>query len=152
MHYAFSRLELQESKTRFYSVVENISRTNHIFLRRFIYSSGGRRLIRGKIEEASEHWFDDWEKIGIDMRSIIHSKYYWQDFEVLRYFHKYGTWKFWLDDIWNFDWEACRVYATSIDITDIPKLPICIPPRIIILLLKTLDILYEKISYLKNSF
>jgi hypothetical protein len=43
--------------------------------------------VKRKFLPLSPDWFTGWEKLGIDMQTIIRQKYYWQDFEVLQYFH-----------------------------------------------------------------
>jgi glycosyltransferase involved in cell wall biosynthesis len=129
LHYGLTRMSSQISKMRFYSVLENVFSTTSVFLRRLVYSSNKDYKTLGKLESSPKEWFTGWEQLGIDMFTIQNQKYYWYDYEVLRYFHKYGTQKFWLDDIWNFDWESFRVYAQSIGVTDIPNKKLSFPPR-----------------------
>ncbi|MBE9049033.1 glycosyltransferase family 2 protein [Nostocales cyanobacterium LEGE 11386] len=120
MHYALARLDAQSSKLRLYSVIENVLEVGHAIGRRSRYSSKVCYLSLGKLEPAPDEWFTGWEERGIDMHTIIKQKYYHYDFEVLRYFHKYGMRRFWMEDIWRYDWESCRQYAQSLGISDIP--------------------------------
>jgi glycosyltransferase involved in cell wall biosynthesis len=133
VHYSMIRPGNQASKFRFYSVVENILSTGFVLTRRKKYDSN--KLFMGysklQLSPSPSEWFTAWEELGIDMKTTINQKYSWQDFEVLKYFHKYGVRRFWLDDIWGFDWEACRLYAKSIGMTDIPDRKISGPPKII---------------------
>ncbi|HYW20100.1 MAG TPA: glycosyltransferase family 2 protein [Nodularia sp. (in: cyanobacteria)] len=127
MHYALTRLDAQASKLRLYSVIENVLEVGHPIGRRSRYPSKPDYLSLGKVETAAQEWFTGWEERGIDMHTIIKQKYYHYDFEVLRYFYKYGIQRFWMEDIWAYDWEACRQYAQSIGMTNIPDYQI---PRI----------------------
>jgi glycosyltransferase involved in cell wall biosynthesis len=115
LHYALTRLDAYESRTRFYSVVENVLGTSNVFQRRRSYagnyafaSSANLEEAGGRIQPTPPEWLKGWEDLGVDMRTIPTSRYYWHDFEVLRYFHRYGAERFWLENIWNFDWNACR--------------------------------------------
>ncbi len=154
LHYGLTRLDGQRSKVRFYSMVENTLKTNRAFSRRFMYSSHVDYRSRGNLEKCPKEWFEKWETLGIDMFSIPHYKYYWQDFEVLKYFKQYGTSKFWLDDIWDFDWEGFRLYAQSKDVKNIPESSIQPPPKAVLLGMRVLDSFYRSTlsarSYLKQ--
>jgi glycosyltransferase involved in cell wall biosynthesis len=152
LHYGLIRLDGQRSKARFYSIVENIFNTNHFLLRRFVYSSNIDYPKRGKLEKSPKEWFKQWEEVEIDMFSISHASYYWQDFEVLKHFNRHGTPKFWLDDIWDFDWEACRIYAKAANIDNIPSSPIKRPIKGIMLILGLLDSFYKKFLFVKLFF
>ncbi len=124
IHYGITRLDAHASKLRLYSVIENVLEVGHFIGRRSRYPSKPDYLSMGKLETAAQEWFTGWEERGIDMHTIIKQKYYHYDFEVLRYFHKYGIQRFWMEDIWAYDWEACRQYAQSIGMSNIPDYPI----------------------------
>ncbi len=132
LHYGLTRKSGQDAKMRFYSVLENAFKTNSLVTRRQVYAANKNYLNIGELKLSEAEWFTYWEKSGIDMYTILHQKYYWYDFEVLKYFKKYGYHRFWLDDIWKFDWEACRFYAQSIGITKIPEQKIFVPPKLVI--------------------
>jgi glycosyltransferase involved in cell wall biosynthesis len=125
MHYALTRLDAHASKIRMYSVIENVLGVGNTIGRRSRYTSKQDYLKLGNVEIAPNEWFTSWEEQGIDMHTILKQKYYSYDFEVLHYFHKYGLHRFWMEDIWKFDWEACRQYAKSQGMLDIPdyKIP-----------------------------
>ncbi|RCJ29598.1 family 2 glycosyl transferase [Nostoc minutum NIES-26] len=120
LHYAVTRLEAHASKIRMYSVIENVLGVGNAIARRSRYTSKQDYLKLGKVETAPKEWFTGWEEKEIDMHTVIKQKYYSYDFEVLHYFHKYGLRRFWMEDIWKFDWEACRQYAKSQGMLDIP--------------------------------
>jgi glycosyltransferase involved in cell wall biosynthesis len=142
MHYTWLRPDAQNSKKRMYGVLENILRTSSWLNRRIVYSPYINHLSADKIESVPHEWFEDWEKVGIDMTTILDQKFYWQDFEVLKYFHKYGVKRFWVEPIWEYDWESCRLYALEKGVEDIPVNQISKPPQLLILLLKLMDALY----------
>jgi glycosyltransferase involved in cell wall biosynthesis len=147
LHYAMLRPTGQASKFRMYSVLENVLSTGFVLTRRRQYASNKLYIESGEaqLSPSQVEWFTGWEELGIDMRTIIHQRYYWQDFEVLQYFDKYGLRRFWLEDIWSFDWEACSDYAKSIGMRNIPEYEISAPPKIIGLIASILTDSYMSI-------
>lgn len=146
LHYALTRLEAQNSKRRFYSVTENTLYGNTIksvFRRRFGYQRKYDFKEKRSLEVSPSEWFNDWEKIGIEMHNIINPEYYWWDFQVLKEFFTYGEKKFWLDNIWYFNWEKCRQYALNLDLKNIPSNHIRKPNKILNLMLNLGDFCYQ---------
>ena len=112
LHYALVRLDAQASKERMYSMLENIKKTKSLRLRLRHYNSQNDRSSEGDAHNKSDpSWFYNWDNLGIDMHTITSSNYYWYDFECLKLFNNYGINRFMLDDIWNFDWEKCRIHS-----------------------------------------
>ena len=112
LHYALVRLDAQASKQRMYSIVENLKSTRGIRRRRRAYNSQNDFSKEGDVHEPSNpQWFKGWEDLGVDMHTINTSDYYWYDYEALRIFNTHGTSRFLFDDIWDFNWEACRLKA-----------------------------------------
>jgi glycosyltransferase involved in cell wall biosynthesis len=105
LHYALLRPKGQAAKLRMYSVVENLAKTKNVFQRRKYYDAKDNWEKHGRVEGTDPKWFSGWEQLGIDVRSIRDEEYYWQDYETLSYLTKYGSLRFWLDDIWEFDWR-----------------------------------------------
>jgi hypothetical protein len=125
LHFAPVRRNAQSAKQRYYSVIENINNNNPVYLRRHTYKcfySDANYSIES-IEKLPPEWLKGWDEIGINLRNLNDVKYSWHDFEVLSYFKKYGCKKFFLEDIWDFDWETCRQSALEIG-KDVPKIPI----------------------------
>jgi glycosyltransferase involved in cell wall biosynthesis len=151
LHYGLARPTAQTSKIRWYSVVENVLKTSPLLRRRRSYSADKDYLHGHQPQPAPVKWFAGWEEIGIDMRSIPEQKYYWWDFDVLRYFEKYGPKRFWFEDIWKFDWEACRMHARAQGISGIPESRLVTPPRTLALSMKLMTKLYIYASLIKNS-
>jgi glycosyltransferase involved in cell wall biosynthesis len=152
LHYALTRLDAHAAKIRLYSVLENVLEIGHPIGRRYRYKSKQNYNKLGKVVAAPNEWFTDWEDMGIDMHTIVHQKYYPYDFEVLRYFHKYGVQRFWTEDIWKNDWETCREYAKSCDMSDIPDYQISPKSKFVDLLMDVLAKLYGYISSLLRFF
>jgi glycosyltransferase involved in cell wall biosynthesis len=139
LHYAMTRMDAQESKMRLYSVLEHTLRTNPFWRRRHGYRSQMDWISLGRLEASPKEWFDEWEQIGIDMHTVHTELYYWQDYEVLRHFAKSGARRFWIDDIWEFDWEKCRSHALAMGTSGIPDFKIPYPPKAVLYFFKILD-------------
>ncbi len=121
LHYALLRPNGQAAKLRMYSVVENVSKTKSIFHRRRYYDAKANWEKQGKLEASEPGWFSGWEELGINVKTIRDQDYYWQDYETLSYLMRYGSLRFWLDDIWEFDWR-------NLAETDLDKSRIFAPP------------------------
>lgn len=139
LHYALTRPSAQASKMRMYSVIENVLQTNPLRRRRAGYRANKNWSRGQRIDSTRGEWFEHWERLDIDMNSILTERYYWQDLEVLRYFEQFGERKFWFEDIWDFDWEACRRFAHSSGIAKVPTTTIVPPPLFIKWEMKVFD-------------
>lgn len=120
LHYGYSRLNAQKAKLRYYSMLENIYSSKNVYRRYQFYGRERNYSKEGILEKTNQNWIQGWEEQGIDMTSILTKKYFWQDRMALQLFNKHGEARFHYDDIWNFDWEACRVYFSTKDASDIP--------------------------------
>lgn len=131
LHYGLVRVEAQMAKVRFYAVQENLLGTNPLRRRRAFY--GGFRQ-RQYVEAAraavpvQESWFAGWEEAGIDLRTFEEPTLPWQTTAVLQAMATHGERRFWLDPIWDCDWEAARQEALKQGIAGIPSKPIVVPP------------------------
>ncbi len=144
LHYSALRPTALAAKLRWYSVIENVRGTcPWVFKRRLRYAMHVDFTGAGRVERSPVEWFRGWEDAGIDMRTVAQEKYYWYDFEVLRLFSEHGALKFWLDDIWDFDWEACRVHAKGLNISGVPDAPVDAPPRALVLAMRVLSRLHR---------
>ncbi|MCG9891883.1 MAG: glycosyltransferase family 2 protein [Thermosynechococcaceae cyanobacterium MS004] len=128
LHYGLTRKSAQESKMRFYSSIENIKNTRSLPNRWAFYSSSKDYTKAGKLSDSEPYWYSGWQDLGINMTTIRLNNYYWYDYEVLKFFCHYGYKKFWFDDIWDFDWERCRLYAIDIGLKNIPDYKVVPPP------------------------
>jgi len=77
------------------------------------------------------------------MFSIRDERYNWQDFEILRLFKKHGVKRFWIDDIWDVDWEDVRKHARAWGEPGIPDVAIEAPPWVLTRALGGMDSLYR---------
>jgi len=144
LHYSALRPSALAAKLRWYSVIENVRGTcPWVFKRRLRYAMHVDFTGAGWVEPCPAEWFRGWEDAGIDMRSVAEEAYYWYDFEVLRYLNQYGAGRFWLDDIWGFDWEACRRYAKGRGLAGIPDTPVRAPPRTLVGAMNMLSTLHR---------
>jgi len=105
MHYSLTRVEAQNAKMQFYSMLENILHQGHFLARRFKYGYNFDSFIKNsKLEKTPPEWFKGWEDLGIDMTTIPRASSFWYDEEALKLFSLYGYRKFWVDNIWERNW------------------------------------------------
>jgi glycosyltransferase involved in cell wall biosynthesis len=139
LHYAGVRPTGFAARLRWYSVLENTMGTcPHVFKRRLRYHNHLDPTGDARVEPARPEWFQGWEDVGIDMHSISDAPFHWYDVEVLRTFGEKGTGRYWLDDVWRFDWEACRQWAVAQGLSGIPDRPIKPAPDWLVFLMRTL--------------
>ncbi len=139
LHFAFSQPDVQRAKMRLYAVIEATEGTARHHNRRSGYAADRDFAAGHTVGPVCPEWFAGWESLGIDMLSSLSSHFYWQDLEVLRYFARHGTRQYWFDDIWNFDWEACREYGRQVGLEGLPTAPIRRPPPGAWMLMQTFD-------------
>jgi glycosyltransferase involved in cell wall biosynthesis len=151
LHYAPLRTTAMASKLRWYSVVENILGTcPPVFKRRLRYLNHLDFTGEGRIEPTKDEWFAGWERLGIDMRTVSDPPYHWYDVELLRAFAEHGTRKFWLDDVWRFDWESCRRWAIAAGNSGIPDRPIKPAPDWLVWSMRALGYLHRHQVWLRQ--
>jgi glycosyltransferase involved in cell wall biosynthesis len=139
LHYGLVRLEGQRAKNRMYCVIENVRRTSPVWRRRAVYAANFDWTTRGQLGDSPREWFEGWERLDIDVTTVPPASVDWYDNEVLRYFKEYGVRRFWADDIWDRDWEACRQQARQSGLTDVPDARISPPPAIFLTSIKLVD-------------
>lgn len=106
LHYALVRPEAQKAKMRMYAALENVMNTKSLYWRRRYYWSRRVLSAMGPVEPTPREWYAGWEARGIDMRTIDDAQPYWQDLAVVDLLLEHGARRFWLDDIWEKDWNA----------------------------------------------
>jgi hypothetical protein len=108
LHYALVRPEAQKAKMRMYAALENVMGTKSLYARRRYYWS--KRVLRafGPVEPTPPQWLEGWEQRGIDMTTIEDDRPYWQDLATLDLLLEHGAFRFWLDDIWQKDWQRFK--------------------------------------------
>lgn len=110
MHYALTRTIEYRSRQRLYSVIENVKNIAPFHRRLLSYSYRLNDYVsQHTISNTPEDWFNGWERAGINMRTIQTSEVNNYTAQVLDYLQEYGVKRFFLDDIWDKDWEVfCR--------------------------------------------
>ena len=139
LHFAMSQPDVQRAKMRLYAVIEATKGTARLHNRRSFYAANKDWAAGHAVGPVSPEWFAGWETLGIDMLSSLSDRFYWQDLEVLRYFAQHGTRRYWFDDIWDLDWEACREYGRQVGLEGLPPTSICRPPSSVSMLMRTFD-------------
>lgn len=142
LHYALVRPGAQRAKMRLYSVLENVHGTNHLLGRRRLYAPGFDWSRLGKLEASPASWFEGWTARGIEMFHFERPRFTWHDHEVLRLFARHGGRRFWLDPVWDLDWEACRSDAVERGL-DVPREPVRRPPAALRLAGRGADLAYS---------
>jgi len=151
LHYGLARVRTQLAKVRYYSVEENIKKSSPLRHRRGWY---GNFYLKQYVESAAGaqstplEWFVGWEAIGIDMRKLPEDALTWHEIEVLRAFAQFGERRFWLDPIWDVDWNERRLSA--LDVAGIPYQEIKYPPIIYRILGIALDFIIKTIKTLNK--
>lgn len=144
LHYAALRTTAMASKLRFYGVTENVLGTcKPTFKRRLRYLNHLDFTEAGRLEDSRREWFAGWEEAGIDMGSVDDPAFHWYDVEVLRAFARYGTRRFWLDDIWRFDWEEARQWALAAGHSGIPDRPVAACPDWLVWVMRVLGLIHR---------
>lgn len=152
LHFAHSRKNVQSAKLRFYSVLENAKNTKPFYRRRFIYNSFYKESLmypENAIEEVPEDWVSGWERMKINLCNFPEPIYSWHDMEVLHFFKKFGYSRFYLDDIWEFDWESCRIWAMK-NGKEAPVVSVKKPGPMLGVLAKAADRLYRFSRFVRN--
>ncbi len=122
LHYGSLRTAGLASKLRWYSALENVLGTcPSTFKRRLRYLNHLDFTGDGRVEPSRPEWFQGWEDQGIDMHTVDDPEFHWYDVEVLRLLARHGGRRFWLDDIWRCDWEACRQWARAAGHAGLPE-------------------------------
>ncbi len=112
IHFQFTDWERMKSKHRWYQCHERIN-----FLKKS--SIAIYRMYHQIYSFQKEHyapipqaWFEDYEKLGIDISSVYcEGKLFW-DREILNFFDQYGASYFKREAIWDVDWrDKARLYG-----------------------------------------
>ncbi|WP_069660970.1 glycosyltransferase family 2 protein [Arcticibacter eurypsychrophilus] len=141
VHFIFSRMKVSYSKMRYYAVLENVKKTSGFYIRRYAYNPTKLNFNMNRIENTPQEWLAGWENRNINLKVFKEPKFSYQDFEVLKYFKEYGYSKFHVDNIWDFDWEACW-YAAHKSGREVPEWPIKKPNKVVSTMLRVIDNLY----------
>ena len=146
MHYCLIRPKAQEAKYRMYCALENMEGTKSLYTRRRYYNS--KRVLKPihEVKKTNQDWFKGWEDQNIEPKTIKDEKYYWQNDVTLDLIINNGSKRFWLDDIWNFDWNDLLKRRL-----DLPHIKIKYPPFLLRFISRILFNLIFLIADIKNS-
>lgn len=152
LHFAHTRRNVQSSKLRYYSVIENIKKTTPVYSRRARYKCYfDEKFFYGKkeFEIIPQNWLKEWDDRRIILNNFEDPFFSWYDFEVLSYFKEFGAAKFYWDNIWCFDWETCRHKGIK-EGKDAPDKKIHRPNILKIKMGRAMDLFYRFYKYIKN--
>lgn len=108
IHFARVRRQVYWDKKAYYSMLENISGSRTL-LGRIGFNS--KRLYqfleRKKAEETPHEWLVPWqEKHGISLTEFERDSNLQLPLQIVKLFQEYGEKRFFLDDIWDRDWNT----------------------------------------------
>lgn len=144
LHLALVRPLAQRAKYRLYAVTENLRGTTHLLRRRAGYAAARDLAKHGRRCAVPDSWLAGWKGQGLRLTGFPQPEFYWQDFEALRILSRQGARRFWFDDLWAFDWEACRRYGLSTGEPDMPPVPIPTPPAVVRTMARFIDRAYAE--------
>jgi hypothetical protein len=135
LHYGLVRPEAMKARARMYAALENVLGTKTLWERRRAYSSKRVLRVDAPIEPSPREWFEAWESRGIDMTTIRDVQPYREDVLTLDLLLHYGSRRFWLDDIWEKDWNRFIVQLGRLARVDpppfLPRFSIDIAQRVL---------------------
>ncbi len=154
LHLAHARTEAQLSKLRYYSVIENLKLTKPLYLRRLAYSPRSIDsvfAVNSKIELIEDSWMADRGYSNNLHKAVeVISQYTWHDVFVLECFLRYGTKRFYLDNIWDYNWEDA-LELCSTEIVSLKSLRIKRPPLLFKVYGSVIDIMYKTYLRIRNA-
>jgi len=112
IHYQYTDWERMESKHRWYQCWERINNPDKSAIEIYRGYNHMYALRKDQIKEVPIEWFEDYNKLGIDVTTIYkEGKHYWNEI-ILSYFDKYGANFFSKEAIWDIDWlETAKLYG-----------------------------------------
>jgi len=105
----------------------------------------------GRLEPSRAEWFRGWEDAESTCAPSLRSNTTGTIVEVLRYFQEHGARKFWLDDIWQFDWEACRSTPKRPQHRRRARCPVDTPPRALVGAMRALSALHRILRRVRHG-
>jgi glycosyltransferase involved in cell wall biosynthesis len=129
MHLAMTRPQEYWDRQHLYSVLENINNSKTLRQRVGAYSERlQRRAIYRHAVPTPVGWTDGWTKLGLSLRELPSSATNSYCRRVLEAFARFGTRRFFFDDIWARDWEAARQQILAEDPQSlVPRAPLAKP-------------------------
>jgi hypothetical protein len=154
LHLCFARNNIPFSKNRYYCSLEKIQKTQNLRVRRLRYSffTPNDYIRTQTTDPLDNNWYKLYDEKGINLREFNDDAYYYMDFEVLKFFHKYGVKSFYNEPIWHFDWESCRLEAVKRGVEGIPLTPVKSPSSSYIFLIDNFFFFLNFITKIKRKY
>ena len=105
LHYSYVRSKVQRAKFRFYSVQEAMLASSPWYRRRRRYRAPNHLLPTSKGEPVEMDWFDYSSIMSVTPFHFEDNQDCWYDKMVQNILDEQGGKKFWLDDIWDKEWN-----------------------------------------------
>lgn len=121
MHYQYVDWKRMESKHRWYQALEHQMDPEKSAVNIYRMYHHMNAIGADELRTVPDWWFDDYERMGIDLRSVVKGRTYWWDRELLHLFEKRGTREFSQLAIWDVDWTAIardNSFEGSVDTRD----------------------------------
>lgn len=104
MHFQYVDWARMESKHRWYQCWERINNPHKSSIDIYRGYHHMYSIKKDEIKKIPNEWFEEYEKLGINLKEIKKETNYYWDKIVLEYFKKYGTIFFSKEAIWDIDW------------------------------------------------
>ncbi len=143
LHLQWLRPKTQEAKRRFYQVKERDFGTIPWYWRRKRYKKAeflGQNL---PLKPTPLQWLTFPEALKVEIASLKESPESWFDTEVYHQLLQKGGRTYWLDDIWDKDWNNFKQDGKKV---------IHLQPKWLHYLLRVSDIIFNSIYHLKQKF
>jgi glycosyltransferase involved in cell wall biosynthesis len=128
LHCNLLSLSRQRAKARYYCMLEVIAKSKKWYHRVLYYNRNYNYADEGDgLMNSNASWTDGWTKLGITLNRHATEKFYWYDHECVKLFIKHGCRKFWMDDIWDINWDDAQAFFGE-------KFKISTPPKAVSIL------------------
>jgi len=129
IHLNLVRPKVLRAKRRMYCVVENVKGIQPLWRRLETYDRKIKFDAIGERVAVPHTWISSLNRCGVFPECIADTEFAWQNYAVLQAFKKYGTFRFFLDDVWDADWCEIRESCLEQGHVDIPE-EVISPPRV----------------------
>jgi hypothetical protein len=109
MHYQYTDWDRMQSKHRWYMAWERIKNPKISAVTLYRQYHHMYAVQAENIKEIPEWWINNYEKLGIDMTTILKDRPYRWDGEVIRFIREHGASLFSCDKIWDVNWVKIAV-------------------------------------------
>lgn len=125
LHLQRLRPNVQEAKRCFYQIVERNCGNMPWYFRRKRYNYEDFHGMHLKKKFVVNSWLNYGNECNIDLTLLKDEEYNWFNDGVIDSLLKYGSMRYWLDDIWGKDWKAYAL-ANNRPILNLKPAPVCL--------------------------